>query len=33
MARRIAFDQLPETFAEYIAGQAKGRVVVDVAGS
>lgn len=32
MARRIAFDQLPETFAEYIAGQAKGRVVVDVAG-
>ena len=33
MTRRIAFDQLPETFAEYIAGQAKGRVVVDVAGS
>lgn len=33
MARPIAFDQLPETFAEYIAGQAKGRVVVDVAGS
>ena len=32
MARRIAFDWLPETFAEYIAGQAKGRVVVDVAG-
>ncbi|RIX43536.1 MAG: acryloyl-CoA reductase [Rhodocyclales bacterium GT-UBC] len=32
MARRIPFDALPETFAEYIAGQAKGRVVVEVAG-
>ncbi|HEX6733184.1 MAG TPA: oxidoreductase [Azonexus sp.] len=33
MTRRIAFDRLPATFDEYIAGQAKGRVVVDVAGS
>ena len=33
MTRRIPFDRLPATFDEYIAGQAKGRVVVDVAGS
>ncbi|PKO88086.1 MAG: oxidoreductase [Betaproteobacteria bacterium HGW-Betaproteobacteria-12] len=33
MTRRIAFDSLPATFDEYIAGHAKGRVVVDVAGS
>ena len=32
MARRIPFDALPATFAEYIAGQAKGRVVVEIAG-
>jgi len=32
MARRIAFDELPATFEQYIAGQAKGRVVVDIAG-
>jgi putative YhdH/YhfP family quinone oxidoreductase len=32
MARKIAFEQLPETFAEYIAGRAKGRVVVELAG-
>jgi putative YhdH/YhfP family quinone oxidoreductase len=32
MACKIAFDQLPETFAEYIAGRAKGRVVVELAG-
>jgi putative YhdH/YhfP family quinone oxidoreductase len=32
MARRIHFDALPATFAEYIAGQAKGRVVVEIAG-
>ncbi len=33
MTRRIAFDQLPATFDEFIAGKAKGRVVVDIAGS
>lgn len=33
MTRRIAFAELPATFAEYMAGRAKGRVVVDVAGS
>lgn len=33
MTRRIAFDGLPATFDEFIAGKAKGRVVVDVAGS
>lgn len=32
MTRRIPFDSLPATFDEYIAGRAKGRVVVDVAG-
>ncbi|MBL8429616.1 MAG: oxidoreductase [Dechloromonas sp.] len=32
MSRRIPFDDLPATFAEYIAGRAKGRVVVEVAG-
>jgi putative YhdH/YhfP family quinone oxidoreductase len=32
MARCIALDELPATFNEYIAGRAKGRVVVDVAG-
>lgn len=32
MARKIAIEQLPETFAEYIAGRAKGRVVVELAG-
>ena len=32
MSRRIAFDQLPAIFDEYIAGHAKGRVVVDIAG-
>jgi putative YhdH/YhfP family quinone oxidoreductase len=32
MSRKIAFEQLPETFAEYIAGRAKGRVVVELAG-
>jgi len=30
MARRIPFDELPATFAEYIAGRAKGRVVVAI---
>lgn len=30
MARQIAFDELPATFAEYIAGRAKGRVVVAI---
>jgi putative YhdH/YhfP family quinone oxidoreductase len=32
MSRKIAFEQLPETFADYIAGRAKGRVVVELAG-
>lgn len=32
MARRLPFDDLPAAFADYIAGQAKGRVVVEVAG-
>lgn len=33
MARRIGFDELPATFAEFIAGRAKGRVVVEVGGA
>lgn len=32
MSRRIPFDDLPATFGEYIAGRAKGRVVVEIAG-
>lgn len=32
MSRRISFDALPAMFDEYIAGRAKGRVVVDIAG-
>lgn len=32
MARRIAFEELPATFADYVAGRAKGRVVVELAG-
>src|SRR5574343_418747 len=32
MARRLPFDALPEAFADYIAGKAKGRVVVEIAG-
>lgn len=32
MSRRIPFDDLPASFGEYIAGRAKGRVVVDIAG-
>lgn len=32
MSRRIPFEDLPATFGEYIAGRAKGRVVVDIAG-
>ena len=32
MSRRIAFDALPAIFEEYVAGRAKGRVVVDIAG-
>lgn len=32
MSRRISFDQLPAIFEEYIAGRAKGRVVVELAG-
>ena len=33
MTRRIAFDELPGIFDEYIAGRAKGRVVVEIAGA
>jgi len=32
MARRIDFAELPGTFDEYIAGRAKGRVVVEIGG-
>ncbi len=32
MSRRIAFAELPATFDEYIAGRAKGRVVVEIGG-
>jgi NADPH:quinone reductase-like Zn-dependent oxidoreductase len=32
MSRKISFDQLPAIFDEYIAGKAKGRVVVELAG-
>jgi putative YhdH/YhfP family quinone oxidoreductase len=32
MSRRIPFDALPAMFDEYIAGRAKGRVVVEIAG-
>ena len=32
MSRKIAFNELPATFNEYIAGRAKGRVVVEIGG-
>ncbi|MGE5493043.1 MAG: oxidoreductase [Actinomycetota bacterium] len=32
MTRRIGFDDLPAIFPEFIAGRAKGRVVVEVGG-
>ena len=32
MSRKIKFEELPATFDEYIAGRAKGRVVVELAG-
>ena len=32
MSRKIGFEQLPAIFDEYIAGKAKGRVVVELAG-
>ena len=32
MARRIAFDELPTAFEAFIAGRAKGRAVVEIAG-
>ena len=32
MSRRIGFAELPATFDEYIAGRAKGRVVVEISG-
>lgn len=33
LTRQISFDELPRTFEEFIAGQAKGRVVVKVSGN
>jgi len=33
MTQRIGFDELPATFAEFVAGRAKGRVVVDIGGN
>lgn len=32
MSRKISFDDLPSMFGEFIAGRAKGRVVVEVGG-
>ncbi|HSG22281.1 MAG TPA: oxidoreductase [Azonexus sp.] len=32
MARRVPFDDLPAAFDEFIAGRAKGRAVVEIAG-
>lgn len=32
MTRRVAFDDLPALFPEFIAGRAKGRVVVEIGG-
>ncbi|MFZ2268634.1 MAG: oxidoreductase [Azonexus sp.] len=32
MAQRIGLDDLPATFAEFVAGRAKGRVVVEIGG-
>lgn len=32
MTRRIAFADLPDAFGEFIAGRAKGRVVVEIGG-
>ncbi|MBU1364803.1 MAG: oxidoreductase [Gammaproteobacteria bacterium] len=32
MSRRIPFDDLPAAFGDYIAGRAKGRVVVEIGG-
>ena len=32
MARRIRFADLPAAFDEYIAGRAKGRLVVEICG-
>ena len=32
MARRVAFDDLPTAFEAFIAGRAKGRAVVEIAG-
>ena len=32
MTRRVAFAELPALFDEYIAGRARGRVVVDIGG-
>lgn len=32
MTRHISFDELPNAFAAYVDGKARGRVVVDIAG-
>lgn len=32
MTRKIGFDELPAAFADFLAGRAKGRVVVEIAG-
>jgi acrylyl-CoA reductase (NADPH) len=32
MARKIPFDDLPDAFGEFLAGRAKGRAVVEIAG-
>lgn len=33
MSRMIAFDELPAIFGDFVAGRAKGRVVVEIGGS
>ena len=32
MSRRVAFDELPVIFGEFVGGKAKGRVVVEIGG-
>lgn len=32
MSRTVGFDQLPGLFAEYLAGRARGRVIVEIGG-
>lgn len=33
MTRRLAFDELPDCFEDFLAGRAHGRVVVEIAGA